>query len=290
MTGAEFGVLLEEKIAHDYSAYFDPARANDLIKEAFIKGIERKYQEIISQKNTDQLFTLIKTNVPLVPVNNQIDLLTIPQYLHVLAFQTEFSFLYPNCIVTGASNTTPVVVTVNKLLNIRDGEPAVFAGVSGNTAVNGTRYVKQLYKDHANKVYTYKLYSNEDLTNPISPSGIYTASAGTISRLVYNWVKKENSYTKIDALGTPTISTPDYEIGNGQLKILPLNKPCTKIFLDYLSVPSVYPDVNNTVTDLELTYPLRFLYFWLDTTAELMGNESRDLTLKGIEAGEEAKP
>lgn len=290
MTGAEFGVLLEEKAGHDYSAYFDTARTNDLIKEGFIKGIEKKYGDVIGQKPTDELFTLIKTSVPLTPVNNFVDILTIPQYLHVLAIQTVFQYLYAGATITGATNTTPVIITVNKIINIRDGESALFAGVTGNTAVNGTRYVKTLYKDYANKEFKYKLYTDADLLNPLTGAGAYTTSNGTISRLIYNWVKKKNSYTKIDALGEPNVDDPDYEIANGNLKLLPLNKPCIQIFLDYVSVPPVYPDVSDGITDLELSYPLRFLYFWMDCVAELMGNESRDLTLKGLEVGEEAKP
>lgn len=289
MTGAEFGLLISERIGHDYSAYFDAARTNDLIKEGFIKGVEKKYATLDSQSSTDELFTLIKTNVSFTPTNNEVLISAIPQYLHVLAIKTEFTVLYHNCIVTGASGATPVLVTVNKIINIRDGEAANFAGVAGNASVNGKRYVKQVYKDYANKNYAYKLYTDEDLLIPLSPSGVYTTSTGSISRLIYNWVKKKNSDTKIDALGEPTVNNPDYEIAQGRLKLLPLNRTCTQIFLDYISVPAVYPDVNDNTIDLETLYSLRFLYYWMDCVAELMGNESRDLVLKGIEHGEEDK-
>lgn len=275
MTGVEFFQNIENIRDGQYSRYYDPASYNDFIKLAFIKAVEIKYADLTKQENTDQLFTLIKTNVTVTPVNNTVDLLTAPpQYLHTLAIKTKFQFPY-NCQITAATNATPIVITVNKLLNLRNGDLALISGVGGNTAANGERYVKLVYSNFDTHQFTYKLFQDEDLLIPISGNGVYT-TGGTIARLVVTWVKKKESYRKYSTFGKETVNDPYYEIGNGLLKLLPLNKVCQTIYIDYISVPTAYPDVEDNVIDLELTYPLRFLFFWADQVNLLMGQASRD--------------
>ncbi len=274
-SGKNLADAIQETWGHDYSAYFDDARINELIKEAFIKAIEVKYADITSEKNTDQLFTLIKTSVPFTLTGNQIDLLTIPQYLHVLALQTTYSvLLYAH--ITGATNAKPVMITLDKLTNLRDGDLVNISGVQGNTVVNGDRYVKKLYDNFSAASFTFQLYYDEKLTSPVIGNGAYT-KGGVIARIVKEWAKKKNSYRKYSTFDESTVNDPYYEIGDGKLKALPNTEVCTSILLDYVSVPTVYPDVTDTTIDLELSYPLRFIYLWKDTTVELMSLASRDI-------------
>lgn len=275
MTGQEFGIELDRKTDRAFSAYFDPDK-NGIILEALIKAIELSYPDATAEKNTDQLFSLIRTNVPYTPVSNQVNLITgITDYYHLLALKAKFQFPY-NTQITGASNATPVVITVNRLLNLRDGDLVLIGGIIGNTSANGERYVKLLYEDHVNKVYAYQLFQDEKLFIPITPSGTYV-SGGTIKRIIWkNWSKKKNSYRKISHLGQPTASNSFFEIADGNLKMLPDTEVCSEIRLDYIKKPTVLIDYQDNVIDLEITYPLRFLYLIADETAKLMGMSSRD--------------
>jgi hypothetical protein len=272
--GTDFSNDINLAIGHDYSAYFDPARANEIIKEAFIKAIEIKYADITSQKNTDELFTLIKTGAAFSLTSNQIDLLSIPQYLHVLALQAKYSLLL-YAKVTGATNAKPIVLTLDKLTNLRDGDRVVISGVQGNTAANGELYVKKLYDDFATGSFTFQLYSDEKLTSPVKGNGAYI-KGGAIGGVILEWAKKKQSYRKYSDFNKSTVYDPYYEIGDGKLKMLPSDEVCTDILLDYVTVPSVYPDVEDSTTDLELSFPLRFIYFWKDEVAKLMLMYSRD--------------
>lgn len=275
MTGTELNAYLDTVIDKAYSDYWPVAKRNSIILEAMVKSEEVKYLNATAQKETDELFSLLRTNVPYTPVNNLLSLVTdVDDYLHLMAMQVIFSHPF-NVLITSATNATPVVITLNGLTNLRDGDQVAIAGVGGNTVVNGTRYVKELYKDFYNRKFVYQLYTDAKLTVPLSGSGAYT-SGGTISRFIYNWVKKKNAYRKYSTFGIPDESDPYYEIADGNLKILPLTETCTGVFMDYISKPAVLIDVTDNSVDLEITYPLRYLYFIMDETAKLMAMYSRD--------------
>lgn len=279
MTGQEFLTQLDEKSDRAFSGYFPNAVINDFIAEAFSKVIEIKYLDITTEKNTDELFSLIRTNVSYTPVSNQVNLITgITDYLHTLALKTKFQFPY-NVALTGATNATPIVLTLNKLTNLRDGDSVLITGVTGNTAANGDRFVKELYKDFANNAFKFQLYQDEKLTIPISGSGLF-GGGGSIKRIVWAWAKKKNSYRKISKLGEPTVSNPFFEEADGVMKLLPNTEVCSEVRIDYIIQPPVTIDVNDNVVDLETTYPLRFLYMIMDYLTKLEGQSTRDLLLQ----------
>lgn len=221
------------------------------------------------------MYNLIRTNVTYTPTSNTVDLLaTITDYMHLLRLKVK-NTKFNSASITAATNASPIVITVNQQLDLRKGDLATIAGVGGNTAANGDRYIKVGYEDFEYTQFTYSLFQNEKLTVPISGNGIYT-SGGTIQRVVYVEAKKKESYRKYSTLGNPTIHDPYYEIADGVLKLLPLTEPVTEITIDYIKKITVPIDVTNTVTDLEDTYPLRFLYFIADETAKLLTGYARD--------------
>lgn len=278
-TGTSFLQQLDEKSDRAFSGYFPDAVINDFIKEAFSKVIEIKYLDITTEKNTDELFSLIRTNVSYTPVSNQVNLVTgITDYLHTLALKTKFQFPY-NTSITGASQATPVVITINKMTNLRDGDLVLITGVTGNVSVNGERYVRELYKDFGTNSFTYQLFQDEKLTIPISPLGAYIGG-GAIKRIIWAWAKKKNSYRKISKLGDATVSNPYFEEGDSNLKILPNTEVCSEIKIDYIIKPPVAINVSDALIDLELTYPLRFLYMIMDYLCKLEGQSTRDVLLQ----------
>lgn len=78
--------------------------------------------------------------------------------------------------VTAATNATPIVVTTGASHNLSDGNQVVISGVVGNTAANGTFYVKVT----GFSVTTFALYSDSGLTNAVAGSGART-SGGNVS-------------------------------------------------------------------------------------------------------------
>lgn len=75
--------------------------------------------------------------------------------------------------VTGATNASPIVITAASH-GLVDRQPVTIAGVVGNTAANGTFYVKVLTTN------TFSLYSDNTLSTAVAGNGAYT-SGGTIA-------------------------------------------------------------------------------------------------------------
>lgn len=273
-SGATFWLDLQQKYGKDYSAYYDNASANAVIAEAIVKCVEKKYSDLTSEKRTDELFTLIRTNVAYTPVSNQVSLTTVAtDYLHLLALKATFEYQISN--VTDATNQTPIVLTLNTLNNLRDGEQIIVSGVLGNTNANGTRFVKKLYDDFLYNKFTYQLFSDAKLTIPIAGNGTYT-SGGTATKVLSGWTKKKNSYRKISVFGEPTLTDAFWEISGGVITILPTTENCTSVAIDYVKKITVPIDVANTTTDLELSYSKPMLYAIADETAMIIGEQSRD--------------
>lgn len=269
MTGAELSTLLDIKTDRAFSAYFDPDK-NDLLKEALYKAVEMAYETLDTQKIYDQLFKLIKY-ASYTPVSNQVNLLTgVTDYLHELAVQTTFTELI-QADITGATNTSPIVITLDERTSLRS-EQVVISSVLGNTAANGTRYLKKLTE------YTFALYQDAKLTIPISGNGAYT-SGGLVRRVVIKNAKMLPPQREIDSFSSGTIYDPKYSINDGVMQFYPTTETCTSVSLKYITQPPVLIDYQDNIVNLEDTYPLRFLYTVISEAALLMGFSSRDTLL-----------
>jgi hypothetical protein len=83
-----------------------------------------------------------------------------------------------NWTVTGATNATPIVITVSTgyASYLKDGAPVFLSGIAGNTAANGYYWAKTTgYTDT-----TFALYTSQSLVTGVSGNGGYT-SGGTAS-------------------------------------------------------------------------------------------------------------
>jgi hypothetical protein len=76
--------------------------------------------------------------------------------------------------LTNATNATPIVCTTAGSHRLHNGQQITISGVTGNTAANGTFYIKK------NTATTFSLYSDANLTTAVAGNGAY-AAGGTIS-------------------------------------------------------------------------------------------------------------
>jgi hypothetical protein len=83
-----------------------------------------------------------------------------------------------NLTVSGATNATPIVVTTGTH-GLADGDNVTIASVGGNTAANGSFYVKVT----GYLTTTFALYSDQALTTPVAGNGAYT-SGGTVAAIL----------------------------------------------------------------------------------------------------------
>lgn len=277
MLGTEFSAILDLKVDKAYSAFLTSTEKNRLVKEATIKTIQTKYRELDDQGERDQLNAFIRTNQVFTPINNQayisnISAPAISDYSDLFAVKAKFTQLINGLTITNASNATTILVTFTGTNNLRTYEQITISGVVGNPAANGTFYIQRI------KSNQFKLYSDKNLTLPVAGTGTYS-SGGTISKVFYNYCQPIVSDKKIDPYAQATVRLPRFEIADKAIKIYPLTSTCSEITVDYLSVPSVYIDVTDASTDLELTYPLDLLYDIADQYANLFSQNFKDSEL-----------
>jgi hypothetical protein len=108
-------------------------------------------------------------------------------------------------LVINASNTTPITLTVDSILNLRDGDTIIVGGVKGNTNANGTFIISSVTVT-ASPIGTVIL-------NDSSGSGFYTGNG--------DWEREADS-------GFPILSTMDSVIKNNEIIVM-LERPLRNI-------------------------------------------------------------
>lgn len=274
MVGTEFSAILDLKVDKAYSSFLTTTEKNRIVKEAIIKTLQLKYKELDEQGERDQLSAFIKTNQVFTPSSNQVFLSNvgspyISDYSNLFSVKAKFAQLIPGLAITNATNATPILVTFTGYNNIRTGEQLTISGVVGNPAANGTFYVNKINNNQ------FKLYSDKSLTTGVAGNGTYS-SGGTISRVFYNYCQPLVSDKKIDPYAQGTVRVPRFEIANQAIKIYPSDSTCSEISVDYLAIPSLFIDVSNGSTDIELTYPIDLLYDIADRFAQLFSESFKD--------------
>lgn len=276
MTGLEFSNVYDLKVDKAYSGFLSPAKKNRLFKEALVLAIETKYKDLQSQKTYDEITNLIKTNQVKVPVLNQVSIATstslIPDYQHLLSIKARFVSAIEDLLITGATNATPVVITVDNFNSMRTGDQIVISGVVGNFNANGTFYINRVNRKK------FELYYDVAMTIPVAGSGTYL-QGGTIEAVTYNYCKPLYSDTKISVLGKATVDAPKFEITQNLIKVYPLENSCSEISIDYINRPAIFITSTDNSIDLELSYPLKFLYYIADVAAQLFSESVKDQEL-----------
>lgn len=207
---------------------------------------------------------------------------TLPDYWHSLATKCKFIQPVYGYTVTDASNTSPIVIKLDKRNSFRSGEWITISGISGNTAANGIFYVKKLNS------FTFALFQDQNLQFPVTGNGIYS-SGGTLSRIFYEYTFNYVSEQKTSVITTPATNLPAVEIANNQIKIYPLDITCTEVTIDYISKPPVYITCTDNTIDMGLYFPDNFLLFVVSMAAEIFAKQVRDIELVQMEQGEKAK-
>lgn len=190
-------------------------------------------------------------------------------YNHILAIKAKFLDQFVGLSITKATNATPIRITLSGSNNIRSKQIVNISGILGNTASNGQFYVNKINSN------TMDLYTNWNLTVPVSGNGVYT-SGGTISNVLYKYCTPYYSERKIAHLTDPKMDRPKYEDANNSLKIYPVYQPCQEITVDYVANPNIFIDPLDDELDLELYYPLDFLLFVVDVCKDVFFSNTKD--------------
>ncbi len=168
----------------------------------------------------------------------------------------------------------------NKRTNLRDFDKIIISNFN-DSSVNGTRWVKQLTD------FRYWLFTDKDLTVPLTNIRGVNIEGGTIKKEVYNYGTPLNSDNKISEFNQGTIQSPVYESSDGEIKISPEN--CLQVTVDYFAKPKVEINLTDTVVDLTLVYPFSFINRLIDEAVILYSGAARDQLLESSTTREETR-
>jgi hypothetical protein len=244
MTGAEFYLQLQQKYDKAYSQYLDTTKANRLIKEAMYRLVDKISQLMDSQKEFDELSELIRFDQNIVvsaTVASQ-----PADYYHLL----RLSFLFVDEI--DFSSISGAIVTASKH-GLRPGDkissafPAVAAIVTKVTSTTFT--LDTVISPPPTNLYLIREFeaspSTSDRKKPSLSKG-----------------KKEN---------------PKYwTASSGNNRVFYLEPVPYSVELDYVRIPPVDIDTQNTTTVLTDTYTTKFLYRLMDECVYSVASETRD--------------
>lgn len=198
----------------------------------------------------------------------------ITDYHHLLSIKAKFLSQVYDLTISDASNATPIVITFNERNSFRTGEQIQFSGILGNTAANGTFYIKKISEKK------FGLYADKAFQSPVVGNGTYVSNtAEKIYRIYDNWCKPYVSDRKIAITDTPTLDYPKFEMTRRQIRVYPEDYSCTQVRADYISTSIKYIDVADANTDLELYFPYKFLTFVADTAKRMLAGAIKDMDL-----------
>lgn len=117
-TGQQFGQYLRQKIDQAYTGYFDSTKLNRAIDETFYRAVEKKYLELSTQKQYDEIRNLLTIN---------------------FAVTLQGSKLYLDPLqLSSVSGSGTVLIITKKPHYLLNNQSVTISGVQGITGVNGT--------------------------------------------------------------------------------------------------------------------------------------------------------
>ncbi len=206
----------------------------------------------------------------------------LTNYWHALSVKGLFlKTIYAPPTITNASNTNPIVITLDTWNNFRTKDYINISGITGNTNANGNFYVKSLSQ------FTFALYTDINLQTPVAGNGVF-GGIPVLSRVYERYCRPYMPDEKISTLNTPKEDSPRYEMGDGFIKVYPLSSTCTKVTIDYVKLPLdaygnlIYIDSADDNFDVSLYYTEKLLNNMIDKCAIIMGGTSRDAMLQEL--------
>lgn len=263
MTGAQFYTLLQQKIDKAYSAYIDTAKADRIIEDTIYRLCERIYRDLDSQKDYDELWSLlIKDEVKTVSAP-YFDLSGLDRtYMHLFRVACTFNTLMGSLarVTTGSGPYTTVFSAGGH--SARVGDQIKVLSVTG-TVTKTTKLN-----------FTVESSSTIDASAPVYLVRTFEATPYFSDR-------------KRDVYHTPTIYNPKYQlqnrvVGSANNKSLYLFPQADGIIIDYFAQPTLATGhifLSTGATQIT-AYTEKFLYRLADECVMTYAGQVRDVELR----------
>lgn len=268
MTGEEINRIYEQQIGQPYSGIEDFPKKNRRFRKALINSIENKYRNLDEAREFMELRDVIRTEVSFTPdIDNKIDIFT-NNISHVLAIRADYKTTIDSIIIKDISlgGSSIPIMTLYSISNLRTGSIIEISNPVGilPPQTSATLYLKQISS------YKYQLYTNEQLTTPLSVSGPYSPSPAPVIKVIQrNYCHQIKSDEKISELKKGSVEYPAYEIESSSISIFPkLPNTCFNASIDYIKSDVVFFDLQDAIIEYLEFYSEKFIYYVISNAAK----------------------
>lgn len=261
MTGAQFYDLLQQKIDKAYSAYIDTTKANRLIEETILRLCEKLYSTLDTQKEYDELWSLLVKDEVKAVSNQYFDLSGLSRtYMHLFRLGFTFDTLLGNLTRTSTGSGPFTTVFTSTGHSARKGD-TIKVGSNTGTVVSHTK-------------------------TKFTVTSTLTLATGSVYLVRFFEGNEWFSDRKKDSYHAPTIFTPKYQFqnrisGSNNVKSLYIYPQCSSLTIDYLALPTVATGHIFLSTDATAitAYTEKFLYRLADECVFTYAEQVRDAEL-----------
>jgi hypothetical protein len=262
MTGAQFYDLLQQKIDKAYSAYIDTTKANRLIEETILRLCEKLYSTLDTQKEYDELWSLLVKDEVKSVANQYFDLSGLSRtYMHMFRVGFTFDTLLGNLTRTSTGSGPFTTVFTSTGHSARKGD-VIKVGANTGTVVSYTK-------------------------TKFTVTSAATLVTGSVYLVRFFEGSEWFSDRKKDSYHAPTIFSPKYQFqnrisGSNNVKSLYIYPQCTSLTIDYMALPTLATGHIFLSTDATAitAYTEKFLYRLADECVFTYAEQVRDAELR----------
>jgi hypothetical protein len=269
ITGFDFDRLFFERVDKAYNSYKTKPQRINLYKQAVYYTVENIYNRLRIGGQYDEIRSMIATNFPIVPVNDEVSIPNqLSDYAHYLFARAEFHEDSPSAVGFYFMGGGTVTMVFSQITNLRTGSFVEISNQQEIPQANGRFYLKRIGR------MTYELYLDKDLKQKVT-TNVFSGSTADITTIILSDCTMQFSDQRIGELIKPTKRNPKVQVADNALKIEPSD--CKKLVLDYVKIPPVLINPDDNTFDLETVYSTKLIYEFVEKAAEIFTVQTRDI-------------
>jgi hypothetical protein len=269
ITGFDFDRLFFERVDKAYNSYKTKPQRINIYKQAIYYTVENIYNQLRFGGQYDEIRSLIATNFPIVPVNDEVSIPNqLSDYAHYLFARAEYEDDAPSAVGFYFMAGGTVTMVFSHLTNLRTGSYVEISNQQEINEANGRFYLKRIGR------MAFELYLDRGLKDKVT-TNVFSGSKADVKTIIVSSCTMQFSDQRIGELIKPSKRNPKVQVADNALKIEP--DGCKKILLDYVKIPPVLIDPDDNTFDLETVYSTKLIYEFLEKAAEIFTVQTRDV-------------
>jgi hypothetical protein len=176
----------------------------------------------------------------------------LEDYFHLLAIRCRMYARREGTKIDSITTGTTTRISTFRPNSLRMGDEIRLESITGVTGLPTTCYVIP------KNMFAADLYSDVNMTIPIPTTGTYV-SGGRLKRIYKSVGRYQTADEQMSDTSVPSERHPKVRQSRGYLNIYPTDFVCETVTVDYIKIPNIKIDVDDSSLDLYNYYSPRFL-------------------------------